>query len=47
MKEAVASALDEYIHRRKQQEILALFGTIDYVDGHDYKRARRSSREGS
>jgi len=29
-KEAVTAALDEYIRRRKQQEILKLFGTIDY-----------------
>jgi Arc/MetJ family transcription regulator len=28
-KAAVTAAVDEYIQRRKQQEIIALFGTID------------------
>ncbi len=43
-KEAVTAALDEYIRRRKQLEILSLFGTIDYDDAYDYKRARRMKR---
>jgi hypothetical protein len=43
-KETVTAALDEYIQRRKQREILALFGTIDYDEAHDYKRERRSKR---
>jgi hypothetical protein len=29
-KDAVTAALDEYIQRRKQQDVLPLFGTIDY-----------------
>ena len=29
-KEAVTAALDEYIRRRNQMQILDLFGTIDY-----------------
>jgi len=29
-KEAVTTALSEYIQRRKQRRILSLFGTIDY-----------------
>jgi len=29
-KDAVIAALDEYMRRRKQLEILNLFGTIDY-----------------
>ena len=28
-KDAVTAALDEYIQRRKQQEVLPLFGTIE------------------
>jgi Arc/MetJ family transcription regulator len=43
-KETVTAALDEYIRRRKQQDILSLFGTIEYDDAHDYKRERRSKR---
>jgi Arc/MetJ family transcription regulator len=40
-KETVNAALDEYVQRRKQQQILSLFGTIDYDGSYDYKRARR------
>jgi Arc/MetJ family transcription regulator len=43
-KETVNAALDEYIKRRKQQEILSLFGRIDYHDDSDYKRERKSKR---
>jgi putative antitoxin of VapBC-like toxin-antitoxin system len=43
-KEAVTAALDEYIQRRKQQQIISLFGTIDYDPAYDYKRARRLKR---
>jgi hypothetical protein len=43
-KEAVTAALDEYIQRRKQQEIISLFGTIDYDETYDYKHARRLKR---
>ena len=44
-KDAVTAALDEYIQRRKQQEILSLFGTIDFDETYDYKRERRSKRK--
>jgi Arc/MetJ family transcription regulator len=43
-KEAVTAALDEYVRRRKEQRILALFGTIDYDERYDYKRARQRKR---
>jgi Arc/MetJ family transcription regulator len=43
-KETVNAALDEYIRRRKQQELLSLFGKIEYRDGYDYKRERKSKR---
>ena len=39
-KEAVTAALQEYIQRRKQMEILKLFGTIDYDPAYDYKKVR-------
>jgi Arc/MetJ family transcription regulator len=43
-KETVNAALDEYIKRRKQQEILSLFGKIEYNDAYDHKRERKSKR---
>jgi len=39
-KETVTAALSEYIQRRKQLEVLSLFGTIDYEKNYDYKKAR-------
>ena len=43
-KEAVTAALKEYIDRRKQLEILKLFGTIDYDPDYDYKKMRQLDR---
>lgn len=43
-KDAVTAALDEYIQRRKQQDILALFGTIEYDRRYDYKKERSRKR---
>ncbi len=43
-KQAVTAALDEYIRRRKQQEIVKLFGTMDYAENYDYKAHRRRDR---
>jgi Arc/MetJ family transcription regulator len=40
-KETVTAALGEYIQRRKQLNILALIGKIDYVKDYDYKIERR------
>jgi Arc/MetJ family transcription regulator len=40
-REAVTIALQEYIARRKQLEVLELFGTIDYDPGYDYKAERQ------
>jgi len=40
-KETVTAALDEYIRRRKQLDILELVGKIDYDEDYDYKRERR------
>jgi hypothetical protein len=39
-KEAVTTALKEYIAHRKQMEIIKLFGSIDFADNYDYKSAR-------
>ncbi len=43
-KDAVTAALDEYIQRRKQQDILPLFGTIEYQNNYDYKKERTRKR---
>jgi hypothetical protein len=43
-KDAVTAALDEYIQRRKQQDILPLFGTIEYDSDYDYKKERTKKR---
>lgn len=43
-RETVTAALEEYIERRKQQEILSLFGTIDYEPGYDHRRERKAKR---
>jgi metal-responsive CopG/Arc/MetJ family transcriptional regulator len=39
--EVVTEALQEYIARRKQLQIINLFGTIDYDPEYDYKAQRR------
>ncbi len=39
-KEAVTTALEEYVRYRKQLRILRLAGTIDYDPGYDYKAER-------
>ncbi|OFV97041.1 MAG: antitoxin [Acidobacteria bacterium RIFCSPLOWO2_02_FULL_61_28] len=39
-KEAVSAALNEYITRRKQREIISLFGTLDWDPDYDYKAER-------
>jgi hypothetical protein len=43
-KEAVTAAQGEYIRRRKQAEILAHFGTIDFDPKYDYRKMRRRDR---
>lgn len=39
-KAIVIEALQEYIQRRKQQEIIKLFNTIEYDEDYDYKAGR-------
>jgi len=43
-KAAVTAALDEYIQRRKQRDVLSLFGTIEYHRNYDYKKERSRKR---
>ena len=40
-KDAVTAALTEYVARRKQTEVVELFGKIEYDPSYDYKMGRR------
>jgi hypothetical protein len=40
-KGAVTEALQEYIQRRKQIEVLDLFHSVDYDSDYDYKEQRK------
>ena len=40
-KATVTEALEEYIQRRQQREVVELFGRIDYDPRHDHKKQRR------
>ena len=44
-KEAVTAALDEYIRRHRQQDILSLFGSIEYQRDYNYKKHRSRKRK--
>lgn len=39
-REAVTSALIDYIHYKEQDNVLELFGTINYFADYDYKGQR-------
>ena len=41
-KDTVNIALKEFVSRRKQQEILELFGKLDPDPDYDYKKGRKS-----
>jgi Arc/MetJ family transcription regulator len=45
-KEAVTTALREYIQRHRQRRILEAFGTFDFDPSYEYKAERRSKRLG-
>lgn len=40
-KATVTEALQEYVARRKQAEIVGLFGQVEFDKGYDYKRGRK------
>jgi len=44
-KEAVTTALKEYVQRRRQQRILDLVGQIEYDPNYDHKALRRRGRK--
>jgi Arc/MetJ family transcription regulator len=39
-KAAVTKALTDYIHHLEQENILSMFGSVDYAQGYDYKKQR-------
>lgn len=39
-KDTVNQALKEFVQRRKQEEIINLFGNVDYDEDYDYKSMR-------
>ncbi len=39
-KDTVNQALTEFVQRRKQREIVELFGSLACDEGYDYKKAR-------
>ena len=39
-RETVNTALQEFIQRRKSEELISLFGTIEYDSDYDYKKLR-------
>lgn len=41
-KDTVNEALKEFIVRREQKKVLDLFGTVDYFEDYEPKRARKS-----
>ncbi len=40
-KATVTEALEEYIRRRRQKQLVELFGKVDFDPRYDYKRQRR------
>ena len=43
-KDTVNFALLEFINRRKQMGVVKLFGTVDYEEHYDYKKARSRNK---
>jgi Arc/MetJ family transcription regulator len=43
-KEAVTTALEEYVRRHKQSRIIEAFGTFDFDPAYDYKAERHRKR---
>ncbi|HET9406444.1 MAG TPA: type II toxin-antitoxin system VapB family antitoxin [Candidatus Sulfotelmatobacter sp.] len=43
-KDAVTTALQEYVRRHKQARIIEAFGTVDFDPAYDYKAGRRRKR---
>ena len=39
-KDTVNAALEEFIRRRNAEELINLFGKVDYTNDYDYKKLR-------
>jgi len=39
-RETVNQALKEFVQRRKQEDVIDLFGKIEYDEDYDYKKTR-------
>jgi hypothetical protein len=39
-KDTVNAALEEFIQKRKAEDLISLFGQIDYENEYDYKKSR-------
>lgn len=39
-KDTVNAALEEFIRRRNAEELINLFGKVDYANDYDYKKLR-------
>ena len=39
-REAVNTAVEEYVKRKKQAGLIELFGKVDYYPDYDYKKSR-------
>ncbi len=44
-KETVNTALQEFIQRRKSEELINLFGTVEYDADYDYKKLRARNKK--
>lgn len=44
-KEAVTAALNEYVRRRRQMQVIEHFGTVDFDPTYDYKAERKRKRQ--
>lgn len=40
-KDTVNTALQEFVNRRRQKDIVSLFGKMPFDDDYDYKKGRR------
>ena len=39
-KDTVNAALEEFIRRRKAEDVISLFGTVEYENDYNYKKMR-------
>jgi Arc/MetJ family transcription regulator len=44
-KDAVNAALEEFVRRRRVEELLSFFGSIDFDADYDYKEVRQRDAE--